>query len=80
VDRNDQILKELDPALRRTARKKLADLEIEVISEVKAKEITAEKVILDNGREIQTQNAIWTAGARASGSTTSTSPTTNARA
>jgi NADH dehydrogenase len=66
VDRNDQILKELDPALRRTARKKLADLEIEVISEVKAKEITAEKVILDDGREIQTENAIWTAGARAS--------------
>ncbi|HEY6673880.1 MAG TPA: NAD(P)/FAD-dependent oxidoreductase [Rubrobacteraceae bacterium] len=66
VDRNEQILKELDPALRRTARKKLADLEIEVISEVKAKEITAEKVILDDGREIQTKNAIWTAGARAS--------------
>jgi NADH:ubiquinone reductase (H+-translocating) len=66
VDRNEQILKELDPALRRTARKKLADLEIEVISEVKAKEITAEKVILDDGREIQTENAIWTAGARAS--------------
>ena len=66
VDRNDQVLKELDPALRRTARKKLADLKIEVISKVKAKEITAEKVILDNGREIQTQNAIWTAGARAS--------------
>jgi NADH:ubiquinone reductase (H+-translocating) len=66
VDRNEQILKELDPALRRTARKKLADLEIEVISEVKAREITAEKVILDDGREIATENAIWTAGARAS--------------
>ena len=66
MDRNEQILKELDPALRRTARKKLADLEIEVISKVKAKEITAEKVILDDGREIATENAIWTAGARAS--------------
>jgi NADH:ubiquinone reductase (H+-translocating) len=66
VDRNEQVLKELDPALRRTARKKLAQLEVEVISKVKAKEITADKVILDDGREIATENAIWTAGARAS--------------
>jgi NADH:ubiquinone reductase (H+-translocating) len=66
VDRNEQILKELDPALRRTARKKLADLRIEVINNVKAKEITADKVILEDGREIETENAIWTAGARAS--------------
>jgi NADH:ubiquinone reductase (H+-translocating) len=66
VDRNEQVLKELDPALRRTARKKLAELEIEVINNVKAKEITAEKVVLDDGREIETENPIWTAGARAS--------------
>ncbi|MBA2346383.1 MAG: NAD(P)/FAD-dependent oxidoreductase [Rubrobacter sp.] len=66
VDRNEQVLKELDPALRRTARKKLADLQIEVISRVKAKEITPDKVILDDGHEIATENAIWTAGARAS--------------
>ncbi len=66
VDRNKEILKELDPALRRTARKKLADLQIEVINNVKAKEITAEKVILDDGNEIEAENVIWTAGARAS--------------
>ena len=66
IDGNKEILKELDPALRRTARKKLAELEIEVINQVKAKEITAEKVILDDGREIETENPIWTAGARAS--------------
>jgi NADH:ubiquinone reductase (H+-translocating) len=66
VDSNDMILKELDPALRRTARKKLADLQIEVHSKVKAKEITAEKVILSDGRVLSTANAIWTAGARAS--------------
>jgi len=66
VDRNEQILKELDPALRRTARKKLADLQVDVISRVKAKEITAGKVILDDGHEIPAENAIWTAGARAS--------------
>src|SRR5215210_3840597 len=66
VDRNEQVLKELDPALRRTARKKLAELQIEVISNVKAEEIIADKVVLDDGRQIETENAIWTAGFRAS--------------
>src|SRR5215208_2463578 len=66
VDANQEILKELDPALRRVARKKLADLNVEVLNEVRAKEVTAEKVILNDGREIETQNVIWTAGARAS--------------
>ena len=49
IDRNEQVLKELDPALRRTARKKLADLDIEVYSNTKAQEITADKVVLDSG-------------------------------
>ena len=66
VDSNEQILKELDPALRRTARKKLADLQIEVYNKVKAKEIKADRVILSDGRELPTGNAIWIAGARAS--------------
>jgi NADH dehydrogenase len=66
VDANKEILKELDPALRRVARKKLADLHIEVLNNVKASEVTAEKVILDDGRELEAQNVIWTAGARAS--------------
>jgi NADH:ubiquinone reductase (H+-translocating) len=33
---------------------------------VKAKEIKADRVILSDGRELPTGNAIWTAGARAS--------------
>jgi NADH dehydrogenase len=66
VDGNEQILKELDPALRRTARKKLAELQIDVINKVKAKEVTADCVILSDGTRISTENAIWTAGARAS--------------
>ena len=42
VDRNEQVLKELDPALRRTARKKLADLEHRSLQrDTKAQEITA---------------------------------------
>jgi NADH:quinone reductase (non-electrogenic) len=66
VDANPEVLKELDPALRRVARKKLADLYVEVLNNVRAQEVTAENVILNDGREIATQNVIWTAGARAS--------------
>jgi NADH:ubiquinone reductase (H+-translocating) len=66
VDANPEVLKELDPALRRVARKKLADLHVEVLNNVRAQEVTAENVILNDGREIATQNVIWTAGARAS--------------
>lgn len=66
VDRNEQILKELDPSLRRTARKKLTDMRIEVINEVKADEVTADRAVLGDGREILSENVIWTAGARAS--------------
>ena len=66
VDANREILKELDPALRRVARKKLADLHVEVLNNVKAKEVTAENVVLNDGREIEAENVVWTAGARAS--------------
>ena len=66
MDANKEILKELDPALRRVARKKLAELHVEVLNNVRAREVTAEKVILNDGREIATENVIWTAGARAS--------------
>ena len=66
VDANKEILKELDPALRRVARKKLAELHVEVLNNVRAREVTAKKVILNDGREIATENVIWTAGARAS--------------
>jgi NADH:ubiquinone reductase (H+-translocating) len=66
VDANKEILKELDPALRRVARKKLAELHVEVLNNVRAREVTAEKVILNDGREIAAENVIWTAGARAS--------------
>ena len=66
VDANKEILKELDPALRRVGRKKLEDISVEVLNNVKAREVTAETVILNDGREIAAENVIWTAGARAS--------------
>lgn len=66
VDRGEQVLKELDPSLRRAARKKLDDMNVEVLNNVKASEVTADRAILDEGWEIPSRNVIWTAGARAS--------------
>jgi NADH dehydrogenase len=66
IDANKEILKELDPALRRVARVRLHDLRVEVINNAKAREVEADRVILADGREIAAENVIWTAGARAS--------------
>jgi NADH dehydrogenase len=66
VDSNEEVLKELDPALRRAARRHLEELKIEVINEVRAQEVAEDHVILDDGQEIEAENVIWTAGNRAS--------------
>jgi NADH dehydrogenase len=39
---------------------------VEVINNVKAREVKADRVILTDGREITSENVIWTAGTRAS--------------
>lgn len=57
------ILPELDPALRRAARARLASERIEVRTNTLAAEITASSVKLKDGREIPSANVIWTAGA-----------------
>ncbi len=66
VDANEEVLKELDDSLRRAARWHLEELNIKVLNNVRAQEVTADRVILDDGREIETENVIWTAGNRAS--------------
>jgi NADH:ubiquinone reductase (H+-translocating) len=66
IDANKEVLKELDPALRRVAMMRLHDLRVEVINNVKAREVKADRVILTDGQEIATENVIWTAGTRAS--------------
>jgi NADH dehydrogenase len=65
IDANKEVLKELDPALRRVAQMRLHDLRVEVINNVKAREVKADRVILTDGREISAENVIWTAGTRA---------------
>jgi NADH:ubiquinone reductase (H+-translocating) len=64
IEAGQEILGELDPALRRAASMELAARGIKVITGVRATEVTAELVKLDDGREIRTQNVVWTAGIR----------------
>jgi NADH:ubiquinone reductase (H+-translocating) len=59
-----EILQELDPALRRAARTELVSRRIEVVTGVLAREVTANCVVLADGREIPTENVVWTAGNR----------------
>src|SRR5215212_9435887 len=66
VDSNEEVLKELDESLRRAARRHMEEIGVEVINNARAQEVTADKVILDDGDEIEAENVIWTAGNRAS--------------
>jgi NADH dehydrogenase len=58
------ILPELDPALRRAARARLLNERIEVMTGAMAEEITGDCVKLKGGKQIDTENVIWTAGNR----------------
>jgi NADH:ubiquinone reductase (H+-translocating) len=62
IEAGQEILGELDPALRRAACMELAARSIKVITGVRATEVTAERVKLDDGREIKAKNVVWTAG------------------
>ena len=64
IEAGSEILKELDPALRRAASAELAARGIEVITSVRVTEVTAERVKLHDGREIEADNVVWTAGIR----------------
>jgi NADH:ubiquinone reductase (H+-translocating) len=64
VEAGQEILGELDPALRRAASMELAARGIKVIIGVRATEVMAERVKLDDGRQIRTENVVWTAGVR----------------
>lgn len=58
------ILPEIDPALQNAARGQLVSKRIEVRTGVLAQEITDDRVKLDDGTEVYTENVIWTAGNR----------------
>lgn len=58
------ILPEIDPALQNAARGQLVSKRIEVRTETLAKEITEDRVKLNDDTEIYAENVIWTAGNR----------------
>lgn len=58
------ILPEIDPALQNAARGQLVSKRIEVRTETLAREITEDRVKLNDDTEIYTENVIWTAGNR----------------
>jgi NADH:ubiquinone reductase (H+-translocating) len=64
IEGGQEILGELDPALRRVASMELAARGIKVITGVRATEVMADRVKLDDGRMIRTENVVWTAGIR----------------
>jgi NADH:ubiquinone reductase (H+-translocating) len=64
IEAEQEILAELDPALRRAASMELAARGIKVITGVRAKKVMADRVKLDDRREIRTENVVWTAGIR----------------
>ena len=64
LDGGRSILRELDPALQRAAHSRLVSRRIEVMTGVQAREVTENCVKLKDGREIPTENVIWTAGGR----------------
>ena len=64
LEAGPEILRELDPALRRAARAELAARRIKVLTGVGATSVAPDRVALDDGREIRTENVAWTAGIR----------------
>lgn len=64
LDALPHILPELDPGLRRVARGQLAARDVEVMTKALAEEVTDNCVKLRDGRQIASENVIWTAGSR----------------
>lgn len=64
LDALEHILPELDSSLRRVARSRLTSLDIEVLTETLAEEVTEEGIKLKDGGWISSENVVWTAGNR----------------
>jgi len=62
INSGDRILQGLDPALVRAAERRLASQRVEIIVNVKAKEVGPDAVVLSDGRTIPARTTIWAAG------------------
>ncbi len=64
LDALEDILPELDSSLRRVARSRLASLDIEILTETLAEEVTEDGIKLKDDGWISSENVVWTAGNR----------------
>ena len=64
LNRGPEILTELDPALRRAALARLHARNVEVLTNAAAVRVESDRVVLKDGREIPSENVVWTAGGR----------------
>jgi NADH dehydrogenase len=62
VNPGDRILKGLDPSLVHAAERRLASQRVEIIDNVKAREVRPDAVVLSDGRTIPARTTIWAAG------------------
>jgi NADH:quinone reductase (non-electrogenic) len=62
VNAGEHILKGIDPSLVHAATHRLASQRIEIINEVKVKEIRPDSALLSDGRTISTQTTVWAPG------------------
>jgi NADH:ubiquinone reductase (H+-translocating) len=62
INSGDHILQGLDPSLVHAAERRLASQSVEIIDNVKAKEVRPDAVVLSDGRTIPARTTIWAAG------------------
>jgi NADH dehydrogenase len=62
VNADGQILKGIDPSLVHAATRRLAAQRVEIINDVRAKEVRPDAVVLSDGRTIPTRTITWAAG------------------
>jgi NADH dehydrogenase len=62
INSGDHILQGLDPSLVHAAERRLASQRVDIIDNVKAKEVRPDAVVLSDGRTIPARTTIWAAG------------------
>lgn len=62
INSPDHILQGLDPSLVHAAERRLASQRVEILDNVKAKEVRPDAVVLSDGRTIPARTTVWAAG------------------
>jgi NADH:ubiquinone reductase (H+-translocating) len=62
VNAGEHILQGIDPSLAHAAQRRLASQRVEILNNVKAKEVRPDAVVLSDGRTIPARTTVWAAG------------------